>query len=283
MKIGVVSIGNDSLELFRFLHRYDHQYVIYYDADARPLGDKTFDRQLSIIEDGINILRTHWCQHLIVPPVYELARVRSKEDDTYSVLSLYQYYCMKCAFPGSLVGKIWYLAESGHASRGINTIQQHLVHWAASYQRSDAQLQTKQFHRPFARWGRDVRQWKYFLRSLSPRNYLINKVVKFDLRKLKDSDVDTVLPTERSHFAMEKTIERFFNSKRTKRHGMQTLEVCFQQLLTASGELLVTKDDYSVTVLYKGDRGMLESSQKYPWLLGRGKETPIIFCELDGV
>lgn len=72
-----------------------------------------------------------------------------------------------------------------------------------------------------------MRQRKYFLRSLSPRDYLINKVVKFDLRKLKDADVDTILPTERSHFAMEKTIERFFRSRRTKWHGMQVLEQCF--------------------------------------------------------
>jgi hypothetical protein len=112
-------------------------------------------------------------------------------------------------------------------------VQQHLEQRASSYHRSDAQLQTKQFHWPMVWRGRDVRQWKYFLRSLSPRHYLINKVVKFDLRKLKDSDVDTVLPTERSHFAMEKTIERFFNPKRTKRHGIKTLAMCFQQLLVA--------------------------------------------------
>ncbi|USN56386.1 MAG: hypothetical protein H6766_04965 [Candidatus Peribacteria bacterium] len=103
--------------------------------------------------------------------------------------------------------------------------------WASEYQRTAAQLGTKQFHRPFVRRGRDVRQWKYFLRSLSPRNYLINKVVKFDLRKLNDSDVDTVLPTEWSHFAMEKTIERFFNPKRTKWHNIKTLEQCFGRLI----------------------------------------------------
>ena len=76
-----------------------------------------------------------------------------------------------------------------------------------------------------------MRQWKYFLRSLSPRNYLINKVVKFDIRKLKDSDVDTVLPTERSHFAMEKTIERFFNQKRTKWHNLASLAACFEKIM----------------------------------------------------
>lgn len=42
MKIGVVSIGNDSLELFRFLRHYDHEYCVYYDADSWPLGDKSF-------------------------------------------------------------------------------------------------------------------------------------------------------------------------------------------------------------------------------------------------
>ncbi len=105
-------------------------------------------------------------------------------------------------------------------------------------------MSTKQFQRPMARWGRDVRQWKYFLRSLSPRNYMVNKVVKFDVRKFKDYDVDTALPTEWSHFAMEKTIERFFNGKRTKWGGLKMVEEIFVEQM---GE----ESQYGMAVYYK--------------------------------
>ncbi len=56
MKIGIVSIGNDSLELFKFLHKYDHEYVVYYDADTWPLGDKTRSRQREIVQSGYDFL-----------------------------------------------------------------------------------------------------------------------------------------------------------------------------------------------------------------------------------
>jgi xylose isomerase len=72
MKVGIVSIGNDSLELFRFLHRYDHKYVVYYNADARPLGDKTRDRYQAIVQEGVDFLTDQKVDTIIVPPLYEL-------------------------------------------------------------------------------------------------------------------------------------------------------------------------------------------------------------------
>gem|GEM_PF-1192146 len=50
MRIGVVSIGNDSLELFRFLNNYDFSYSIYYDANSWPLGDKSADVAEQIVK-----------------------------------------------------------------------------------------------------------------------------------------------------------------------------------------------------------------------------------------
>jgi hypothetical protein len=50
MKIGVVSIGNDSMELFRFLQRYDHAYHVYYDAQAWPLGEKNYESATTIVK-----------------------------------------------------------------------------------------------------------------------------------------------------------------------------------------------------------------------------------------
>ena len=82
------------------------------------------------------------------------------------------------------------------------------------YELTDNQKAMKKFQQPFSYWCKDVRMWKYFLRSLQPRDYLINKVVKFDLRYFKDANVDTVVPLNYAFFAFEKTMKRFFNFNR---------------------------------------------------------------------
>jgi hypothetical protein len=79
------------------------------------------------------------------------------------------------------------------------------------------------------------------LRSLSPREFLVNKIVKFDLHYLRDANVDTIIPTTYSHFAMEKTIQRFFNQKRQKFHGMEAVESAF---VAVSTENNVTTSNY---------------------------------------
>lgn len=109
MKIGVVSIGNDSLELFSFFHRYDHEYVVYYDADVWPLGDKTRTRQLEIVQQSYDRLVAEGCDVVIVPPVGEIGKV-GKNSGIGKILPLYKSYVVQ-AFGQSLVGKIGYLSE----------------------------------------------------------------------------------------------------------------------------------------------------------------------------
>lgn len=58
MKIGVVSIGNDSMELFRMMQRHDHEYHVYYDAESRPLGEKSLEEAGHIVQAGIDHLLT---------------------------------------------------------------------------------------------------------------------------------------------------------------------------------------------------------------------------------
>lgn len=41
MKIAVISSGMDSLALFKFLHRYEHQFLIYFDSLNAPYGEKS--------------------------------------------------------------------------------------------------------------------------------------------------------------------------------------------------------------------------------------------------
>lgn len=41
MKIALISSAMDSLALFKFLHRYDHGFLIYFDSLNAPYGEKS--------------------------------------------------------------------------------------------------------------------------------------------------------------------------------------------------------------------------------------------------
>lgn len=51
MKIGIVSSGIESLCLFKFLNRYQHEYVIYFDSLGAPYGEKKFETPLQRVKD----------------------------------------------------------------------------------------------------------------------------------------------------------------------------------------------------------------------------------------
>jgi hypothetical protein len=176
------------------------------------------------------------------------------------------------ALPGSLIGKLGYLTESGHADGKYNHMQTLLMQLADEHTLTDNQHSTRTFHTSMKWRGRDVRQWKYFLRSLSPRNYLIHKVVKFDLRYFKDAHVDTIIGTERSHRAMTKTIKRMFRPSKTKRYDLDILRFMMEEWTPSKR--------YSVRVLYRGDCTMMTSTRHYEWMLGRGKQIEIQWEEI---
>ncbi len=268
MKIGVVSIGNDSLELFDFLHRYDHDYHIYYDVESWPLGEKSSSRATAIVEAWIEYLVSKKVDAIIVPPLFELLLAKT---DTV-ILPLFSDYLLCSCFPWSLIGKIWLLVDPVHTWWEA----QKLVHLIEkTYKLSSNQSQTKGFHSPMTYREKDVSLWPLLQRSLSPRDYLINKVVKFDLSYLKDAAIDTIIPTNYSHFAMEKTIIRYHNQKKQKFHGVRALERSFEKVTSSKNP-----SNYSVTVHYIGRNEMLTERKKYLWSLQRGKESVINFVEI---
>jgi len=45
------------LTIFKFLQKYDHEYIMYYDDLLRPYGDKPAKLVQAVIADAIEILR----------------------------------------------------------------------------------------------------------------------------------------------------------------------------------------------------------------------------------
>jgi hypothetical protein len=104
MKIGIISSGMETLALFGFLTRYDHEYVVYYDSLHAPYGDKNFSSSLQAVEKGIQWLQAENVDTIILPPVYELYFLQQKQKS--QILPLFQTYLLQEVFPYSIVGKL---------------------------------------------------------------------------------------------------------------------------------------------------------------------------------
>ena len=74
--------------------------------------------------------------------------------------------------------------------------------------------------------------WNYLLRRLSPRQYMVNTIVKTDLRYCKDAAVDTIIPLQYSYFSYQRTITNFFNRKKYKFHQLCVVQTIFAEWFT---------------------------------------------------
>lgn len=134
---------------------------------------------------------------------------------------------------------------------------------AKKYTPTDNQKNIKKFSFPFAYRTKQVTLRKYFLMTLSYSEYMVNKTVKFDLRYFKDANVDTLIPLNYGYFNYEKTIYKYFNTKKTKFHKLAKVEKCFLELVSK------TSKKYSVEVCYTGHCGFIKNEKRLLWLLGR--------------
>ncbi len=106
MKIGIISSGNESLALFLFLSKYDHEYVVFYDQYFWPYSDKPFDDIKHRIYKACEVLATHHVDAVILPPIYELWFLDTKESLPVRILPLFSTYVLEYCFRYSLVGKL---------------------------------------------------------------------------------------------------------------------------------------------------------------------------------
>ena len=86
--------------------------------------------------------------------------------------------------------------------------------------------------------------WKYFGNNLSFSDFMLNKVIKFDLRYFKDSNVDSLVALNYEYFNYQNTIYKFFNPKKQKFHKINNLEKIFIDFDLSQDK------DYSVNVCF---------------------------------
>ena len=155
-------------------------------------------------------------------------------------MPLFELY-LTYAFEKSLVGKLALFGD--HAS--LETAQQLVTEFSKNYELTEAQTNTKKFAFPFSFWTKEVPLWDYLLRRLSPREYMVNKIVKNDLKYMKDANADTLIPLQYSYFAYTKTIQSALNQRTYKFHGRDVLELLLKNRIVLKND---NKDEYLVTV-----------------------------------
>ena len=263
MKIGIITSWNDTLALFKFLQRYDHEYVIYYDFLNRPYGDKTFEYSLTQIEKWIGFLTKKGCEKIIVPPIYELALLKwwSKRE----ILPLFQTYLHNYCFKHSLVGKLWIFWDYAD----IQVWQKLINEEARNYKLDENQKNIKKFHFPFDYRSKETSLWKQYLNELSYSDPMVNAVVKHDLKYFKDAGIDTAIPLNYGYFNYQNTISKFFNYRKTRFHKIEKLEEIFNTLTDSDS----TK--YAVSVIYTEHCDFLLRNKKLMRLLQKGRQIEV--------
>ncbi len=273
MKIWIITSGSESLTLFKFLSKYDHEYIVYYDFLHWPYGDKTFEQSLACVEQGIEYLTQQGVDTIIVPPVYELhCLVNGKKN---GILLLFTTYLQDYCFKHSLVGKLGYMGDFADVGE-IESLTKNL---AKKYVLNDHQKAIKKFHFPFSYRVKETPLWKYYLTSLSYNHILVNKIIKFDLRYFKDAMVDTLVPLSYGYFNYQSTITKFLNFKKIRFHKIEKLEEVFQWLVPSIKKQ--EKNKYAVIVAYTGHVEMLKREKRMMRLLGRGKSDSIAFKQIS--
>lgn len=266
MKIGIITSGNEVLTLFKFLNKFDNQYVVYYDQVNRPYGDNTFEYSLDCVQKWIDFLKKTWVEKIIVPPIYELYFL-DKNQNSDIIIPLFQTYVLDYVFQNSLVWKIgifWDFADVQVAQGLVNNLSKQ-------YSLNDNQSKIKKFHFPFKFWVKETQMWKYFSRKLSFSNILVNKIIKFDLRYFKDSNVDSLIPLNYEYFNYQKTICKFFNYKKQRFHKLEKLEEVFLSLVSNNSDV------YSVDLYYNWHADFVKREKKLLWLLQRWKTVEVNF------
>lgn len=270
MHIGLITSGNENLVLFRLLHRLNFSVTVRQDDLFWPYGDKPFTDVVARIEDGILFLQKQGVKKIILSPIYELFFLQQKKyaDD---IVPLFTSYLLDSCCSHSLVGKLWFFGSWSDVQEGTLYVEELLQRYIVSA----TQKHVRNFHVPFACWRKDVSMRTYFLRLFAPRNYLVTHVLKTDMRYFKDANVDTIIPLQYSFFSYERVFLSFFNQKKIKFHGWDTLEKTLRQIFctpVASISVWDDENNHKIDVFYTWSGHLLTTEKKWLWLLSAGKK-----------
>ena len=270
MKIGIISSWIETLSLFQFLTRYDHEYLVYCDQTNFPYWEKSLDYVLECIERVGDYLIKKWAEVIIVDPVYELALKYSDKKLWFKILPLFHKYLHEYAFKHSLVGKIWILSDFW----SFKKVQEILKKEEKEYKPTDEQKSIKKFSYPFHYRVKVASSWVANISDLWVHNPYLIRTMKNDLRYFKDAYVDTILPMHYQYFRMQRSIKSFFNFHKIRFHDFSVVEECFKQLTDKN------QSEYSVSIRTNQSSDFISREKQLLRLMQRWKTNLINIEEI---
>ena len=198
----------------------------FIDRAIRPATSKDIDDILPRLQQGVKYLHDLWVEHIIVPPYVEHLMIRWDA----KIVPFFQTYLTNYVFTQSRVGKLWILGM--HWSTWVACVKEVIENAKKLYQLTNYQRITKTFNSKFPYWNKNCAHWQTHLLYARKRTWIMNHLIKDDLRYFKDCTVDTLIPMDRGVLYREKTIQHRLWAN-MKFHGQQAVREVLGWLLSA--------------------------------------------------
>lgn len=209
MKIWIIWSQESDSYVIKLLDSPEYNFEFFLDNRFGPWGAMSREDSLERCNIILNQDRVLKCDYLILPPVYELSFLLSEWDNSLKkkIIPVFFEYCMKQLLPLSTVGKIGCIGFENH-QKVFSLLWKSLV---SLYELQDRQKKNSHFQEHFPLYPIKTNHWSV-LYGL-PRSWFINKLIKTDLKKLKDFSVDSLLVLERWYFRFYKVLKQSFHNK----------------------------------------------------------------------
>lgn len=210
-KICIISSWTENINIVKLCQSMSIECTLIIDSLFWPYQDKDHEFIKERCKSIIKRMSDEWITKFIVSPAIELELLEEKPD---VIIPLFSYY-IRQAFNNSLTWKIgfmWWYSE-------ITTMENIWEKIKKNYKPNENQKKIKKFK--LSKWLKDTTIRWYLNRILSPRNMMINKIIKNDLKYFKDANIDTIIPLDYSYFNYKKTITSFFNQKKQKFNDLE--------------------------------------------------------------
>ncbi|HMY81070.1 MAG TPA: hypothetical protein PLW93_01985 [Candidatus Absconditabacterales bacterium] len=195
MKLVIIGSLQSDLHICGSLTTAGHQCQTFLDTQYGSWGAMSRDDSLQRLIFLVNTIDPAGYDGIVVPPIYELAwdHIKLSLISKRTLYPVFTPYILGHILPYSKVGKIGVIGYRSH----IDQLRGYRDKLKELYQPSAKQLHNKHFQLNFPLYpiATNHRQHLYEL----PRRWFIRKLIKTDLKKLRDYAVDTIIPLDRGY------------------------------------------------------------------------------------
>jgi hypothetical protein len=196
MKIGIL-ITHLSEAIIIDSIKWNHDFIIYRNQIDQYAVQTTKEHFTWVVEQWYNWLIEQGAECVFATPATEMVLLWREK-----IIPLFVPYIHQ-SVPKSMTWKMWFVWDSV-TSELVHQIRPSLSKTLAI---SERQKKHRNFNSDRPIWFEQTHHWATWLDDYSPRSWMINNLIKFDLHQLKDAWVDTLLLTDWSYLLVHKSLE----------------------------------------------------------------------------